>query len=126
MNEDEGEEWVEDGREEGRDDGRDEGRALMAAASWALTSCRWRSNVSSTCRDEHKITRELWADRLGMSSGMSYLGHLLVDVFVGLLELLLGFCAQLLLAVQLLCKLRRALSLLVQHLLDALSLLNFI
>ena len=45
MNEDEGEEWV----EEGRDDGREEGRALMAAASCPLTSCRWRSNVSSTC-----------------------------------------------------------------------------
>lgn len=57
---------------------------------------------------------------------MSYLGHLLVDIFVGLLELLLGFRAQLLLAVQLLCKLRRALSLFVQHLLDALSLLNFV
>jgi hypothetical protein len=53
MNEDEGEEWVEDGREEGRDDGREEGRALMAAASCPLTSCRWRSNVSSTYRDEH-------------------------------------------------------------------------
>jgi hypothetical protein len=52
MNEDEGEEWVEDGRDEGRDDGREEGRALMAAASWALTSCRWRSKVSSTYGDE--------------------------------------------------------------------------
>ena len=50
MNEDEGEEWVEDGREEGHDDGR----ALMAAASCPLTSCKWRSNVSSTYRDEHK------------------------------------------------------------------------